>query len=190
MRETAVEAAPASTRPATGYEILRGAVPRAAVERALRHIHLDLVRNGLPVDTLGNWLWSTHWFPHLKWDEEILGLLEPVPARLRVGELCDPQIILHPPDSAVDHPLSPHVDQEPDWADGRPYRTILGIALTRGHAANGGLIVWPLTGADPEPVELEPGDVVVMDPSLPHTSGLNREGAIRYTVYFRYLEPK
>ena len=47
--------------------------------------------------------------------------------------------------------------------------------------------LWPLDGAEPEAVVLEPGDVVVMDPSLPHTSGLNREGALRYAVYFRFL---
>ena len=188
--ETAVGAPPAPAFAAAGYEILRGAVPAGAVERALRHIHLDVVHNGLPAETLGKWLWSTHWFPHLKWDEEILALLEPLPARLRVGELCDPQIILHPPDSGDDQQLTPHVDQEPEWADGRPYRAIIGIALSRGHPANGGLVVWPLAGGDPEPVELAAGDVVVMHPSLPHSSGLNREGAIRYTVYFRYLEPR
>jgi ectoine hydroxylase-related dioxygenase (phytanoyl-CoA dioxygenase family) len=37
-------------------------------------------------------------------------------------------------------------------------------------------------------LELEPGDVVVMHPQLPHASGLNREGAIRYAVYFRFLQ--
>ena len=31
-------------------------------------------------------------------------------------------------------------------------------------------------------------DVIVMHPKLPHSSGLNREGRIRYAVYFRYLE--
>jgi hypothetical protein len=28
-----------------------------------------------------------------------------------------------------------------------------------------------------------------MHPKLPHSSGLNREGAIRYAVYLRFLEP-
>ena len=50
-------------------------------------------------------------------------------------------------------------------------------------------MVWPLDGGDPVGVELGPGDVVVMDPTLPHTSGLNREGAIRYAAYFRFLTP-
>ena len=50
---------------ARGYVVLRRAVPRAAVEAALRHIHLDVARRGLPAGTIGPWLWSAHWFPHL-----------------------------------------------------------------------------------------------------------------------------
>jgi hypothetical protein len=159
-----------------GYEVLREAVPRTAVERALRHVHLDLLRNGAPAETLGRWLWSAHWFPHLKWDPEIVGLVEHLPAELREGELCDPQILLHPPDEGDDVELTSHVDREPEWANGRPYLRIVGVALSPNRRANGGLVVWP-------------GDVVVMDPELPHTSGLNREGAIRYAAYFRFLAP-
>jgi hypothetical protein len=170
-----------------GYDVLRGAVPPEAVARALRHIHLDLVRDGASAETIGTWIWSAHWFPHLKWDPEIVGLLDYVPDELREGELCDPQILLQPPDEDGDVQLTPHVDQEPDWANGRRYAHILGVALSPNHRENGGLVVWPLDGGDPEPIELEPGDVVVMDPALPHTSGLNREGGIRYAVYFRLL---
>jgi hypothetical protein len=83
-------AAAAATR---GYEILRGVVPADAIDRALRHGHLDIVRNGLPAAELARWLWSAHWFPHL-------------------------------------------------------------------------------------------------DPELPHSSGINRTGGIRYAVYFRFLEPR
>jgi hypothetical protein len=172
-----------------GYEVLRGVVPPKAVDRTLRHLHLDLVRNGAPADTLGGWLWAGHWFPHLKWDEEVVGLLEHVPEELRSGELCDPQILLQPPDLGDEVELTPHVDQEPPWADGRPYLRILGVALSRNRRSNGGLVVWPLDGGEEVAVELEPGDVVVMDPKLPHTSGLNREGAIRYAAYFRFLTP-
>jgi hypothetical protein len=172
-----------------GYEVLRGAVPAPAIDCVLRHIHLDLVRNGAPAETIGRWLWASHWFPHLKWDPEVVGLLEHLPEELREGELCDPQILLHPPDSCEDVALTPHVDQEPEWANGRPYVRIVGVALSPNRRSNGGLIVWPLTGGEAEPVELEPGDVVVMDPALPHTSGLNREGSIRYAAYFRFLTP-
>jgi hypothetical protein len=174
--------------PTRGYEILRGAVAPEAVDRVLRHIHLDLVRNGAPAETIGNWIWATHWFPHLKWDDEVLALLEELPPELRDGELCDPQLLVQPPDDCDDVELVPHVDREPDWAQGRPYARIVGIALSPNRASNGGLVVWPLDGGEPEAVELEPGDAVVMDPQLPHASGLNREGALRYAAYFRFLE--
>ena len=169
--------------------MLRDAVPPEAREDVLRHIHLDLVRNGAPAETLGKWIWSAHWFPHLKWDAVVVGLLDHLPAELREGELCDPQILLQFPDDCEDVPLSPHVDQEPEWANGRPYSRIVGIALTPNRPSNGGLTVWPLDVAEPEAVALDAGDVIVMDPALPHTSGLNREGGIRYAVYFRFLVP-
>jgi hypothetical protein len=175
--------------PATkrGYDVMRGAVPTHAVEGVLRHLHLDLVRNGAPAETIGRWLWSAHWFPHLKWDTAVLSLLEHLPEALREGELCDPQILLQPPDDCEEVRLTPHVDEEPAWANGRRYVRIIGVALTPNRRSNGGLVVWPLDGGPPEPVVLDPGDVVVMDPTLPHTSGLNREGAIRYAAYFRFL---
>jgi hypothetical protein len=171
-----------------GYAVLPNVVPRAAVEAALCHIHLDLVRRGLSEETIGPWLWSAHWFPHLRWDEPILGLAEHLPDELREGEQCDPQILLQPPDDCEDQPLVPHVDEEPAWAEGRRYRRIVGVALSPAHAANGGLVVWPFDADEPVSLELTPGDVVVMHPRLPHTSGLNREGGIRYAVYFRFLE--
>jgi len=172
-----------------GYVVLDQAVPGEAIDRALRHLHLDLVQRGLPADTLGSWLWSAHWFPHLRWDPPIVELASHVPADLREGELCDPQILLQPPDDGEEQPLVPHVDQEPDWANGRGYRTIVGVALTPAHARNGGLVVWPFDTGRQEALELAAGDVVVMNPRLPHSSGFNRDGAIRYAVYFRYLEP-
>lgn len=170
-----------------GYEILRAAVPGDVVEAALRHVHLDLVRRGLGPQTIGEWLWSAHWFPHLKWDDEILALFRALPAELQDGELCDPQILLQPPDDAEEVDLVPHVDREPEWASGRRYRRIVGVALSRGGEGDGGLVVWPLGKDEPEAVELEPGDAVVMDPLLPHASGVNRGGAIRYALYFRFL---
>jgi hypothetical protein len=171
-----------------GFEILRGVVPPAAVDRLLRHVHLDIVREGLPQEWLSQWLWSGHWFPHLKWDDEVVALVEHLPPELRSGDLCDPQILLQMPDESEDVELIPHVDEVPEWADGRPYARIVGVALTRNEAMNGGVHVWPLDGRPPQPVELDPGDVLVMDPLLPHASGLNRTGGIRYAVYFRFLQ--
>jgi hypothetical protein len=170
-----------------GYAVLRQLIPQDAVEAALRHLHLDVVRRGLPAETLGSWLWSADWFPHLKWDPPIVALASHLPVELRQGELCDPQILLQPPDDCDDQPLNSHIDQEPKWAEGRRYRIIAGAPLTPSRATNGGLVVWPFDGRR-EALELNPGDVIVMHPNLPHSSGLNREGAIRYAVYFRFLE--
>jgi hypothetical protein len=178
---------PLATR---GYAVLRGVVPRTAIEGALRHIHLDLVRRGVSAETIAPWLWSAHWFPHLKWDAPIAGLAEHLPDELREGELCDPQIVLQPPDDCDDQPLVSHADQEPDWAADRRYLRIVGVALSPAYAANGGLVVWPFGGGEPVALDLEPGDAVVLHPGLPHASGLNREGGIRYAVYFRYLAPR
>jgi hypothetical protein len=170
-----------------GFEVLRARVPIEAVDASLRHLHLDLVQRGASAETIGEWLWAAHWFPHLRWDREIVALVEHLPAGLRKGELCDPQIVLQPPDDGVEAPLESHVDREPEWAHGRNYARIVGIALSPNRASNGGLAVWPLDGGEVESVELEPGDAVVMHPTLPHASQRNSEGGIRYAVYFRFL---
>jgi ectoine hydroxylase-related dioxygenase (phytanoyl-CoA dioxygenase family) len=170
-----------------GYEVLRGVVPEAARDAVLRHIHRDVVSRGLPPERLNEWLWSTHWFPHLKWDPQVLALLQHVPEPLRDGELCDPQILLQMPDEGDEIELTSHVDRVPDWAGGRRYVRIVGVALTPCDRRTGGLVVWPLDGGACEPVDLEPGDVLVMDPRLPHSSGYNHTGGIRYCVYFRFL---
>ena len=186
----AIEASPLDLRIAErGYVVLRGAVPAEARDDALRLIHLDVVRNGLPVEWVGEWIWSAHWFPHLKWEPAIVALAEQLPPELRAGEICDPQILLQPPDDCEEQPLVSHTDQEPKWAAGRHYLRIVGVALSPAHARNGGLVVWPFDADQPEALELEPGDALVMHPRLPHSSGLNREGGIRYAVYFRFLGP-
>jgi ectoine hydroxylase-related dioxygenase (phytanoyl-CoA dioxygenase family) len=79
-----------------------------------------------------------------------------------------------------------HLDQEPDWAQSRRYLRIVGIPLSPWRRENGGLLVEGDDG--PEPVELDPGDAVRMDPDLAHSGGINLTGAIRYGVYFRWLE--
>jgi hypothetical protein len=170
-----------------GYEVLRDVVPTEERDAALRHIHRDILVHGLPPDRVSEWLWNTHWFPHLKWDAEVVGLLKHLPEGLREGELCDPQIVLHLPDETLEDGLTSHVDQLPEWADGRPYLRIVGVALSPNDRRHGGLVVWPLGGGDSEPVDLDPGDVLVMDPQLPHSSSYNRSGEIRYCVYFRFL---
>src|SRR3954471_15686521 len=142
--ETRILLAKTQTQTQAGYRVLRRAVPPEACERVLRHIHLDIARRGLPQEWLAEWLWNAHWFPHLRWDDEVTALLAHLPDAHRDGELCDPQIVGQMPDDPVDRELEPHVDQLPDWAHGRPYRRILGVALTPNVPGNGGLTVWPL----------------------------------------------
>jgi hypothetical protein len=166
----------AATQTSSGFDVVRQVVPPEAVDSVLRHIHRDVATRGLPQEWLSEWLWTAHWFPHLRWDDEVLALLEHLAPELRDGELREGE-------------LHAHVDQLPEWANGRPYRRILGVALTRNGPENGGLTVWPLDGRAPQQVALDPGDVLVMDPQLPHASGLNRTGSIRYCVYFRFLAP-
>lgn len=177
-----------ATETTRGYTVLRNAIPEEARDGVLRHIHRDMVERGLPQEWLSEWLWNAHWFPHLRWDAPVTALLGHLPAELRTGELCDPQIVLQMPDEGEPVELEPHVDRTPDWAGGRAYRRIVGVALSPNAQPNGGLVVWPLDGAPPHPVELDAGDVVVFDPQLPHTSGINRTGGIRYAVYFRFLD--
>jgi hypothetical protein len=176
-----------ATMESRGWAVVRGAVPRDAIEAAMRRLHLDVVERGLPKDVFDDYLQRMCWFPHLRWEPEILALAEHFPAELRRGEMCEPQILLQPPDAVDDWPIESHVDEPPPWAPGREYDTIVGIALTPSHQANGGVRVWPFDGEDPVPVELDVGDLLVMHPKLPHSGGLNREGSIRYAIYFRFL---
>jgi len=41
-----------------GYAVLPAAVPQGTLDAALRHIHLDIVRRGLPADWISKWIWD------------------------------------------------------------------------------------------------------------------------------------
>jgi hypothetical protein len=170
-----------------GYAVYRGLVSPSAIDAALRRVHLELLHLGLTAEQIAEYHETKVWFPHLRFEPEILALLDGVPDELKAGTICEPQILLHLPDDAQDWPLEPHVDALPPWASDRVYRLVLGVALTPGREANGGLMVWPFGGGGPLAVDLEPGDAVAMHPELGHSGGLNRRGAIRYAVYFRFL---
>jgi Phytanoyl-CoA dioxygenase (PhyH) len=169
------------------YEVVRGAVPRERVDAALRLLHADMLRRGIDAKELGEWLWAMHWFPHLRFEDAISALGEALPPRWQEGTRCEPQILLQFPHVGETEPdISFHVDQEPEWAQGRRYVRIVGIALSDWTTDNGGLVVQTEQGV--EPVELAAGDAVMMTPDLPHSGGVNRTGQIRYGVYFRFLE--
>jgi ectoine hydroxylase-related dioxygenase (phytanoyl-CoA dioxygenase family) len=167
------------------HEIARAVVPLELVDAALRLLHLDLLENGASAATLGEWLWGAHWFPHLKYEPAIVALAHALPPAWRTGTLSDPQILLQFPHVGAEPEITFHVDQEPDWADGRGYLRIVGVALSPWRRENGGLLVS--VGGEPAPVELDPGDAVMMTPDLPHSGGVNHTGTVRYGVYFRWL---
>lgn len=168
-------------------EIRRGVIASALIDDALRTLHLDLLRRGAAAAELGDWLWGAHWFPHLRYEPAIIALADALPADWRTGERCDPQILLQFPNDGPEPEITFHRDQEPHWAQGRRYRRIVGVPLSPWRADNGGLLVAHDGGV--RPVELDPGDAVMMDPQLLHSGGINRTGSIRYGVYFRWLEP-
>jgi hypothetical protein len=175
------------SEPATNrYEIRRGVVPGRLIDDVLRALHLDLLARGASAEELGSWLWGAHWFPHLGHSEPILALAGVLPADWRTGKRCDPQILLQFPHTGPEPEITFHVDHEPEWAMGRRYRRIVGVPLSRWHRGNGGLLVR--LDAEALAVELDPGDAVAMAPDLRHSGGINRTGAIRYGVYFRWLE--
>jgi hypothetical protein len=184
MPSLTVEMSDTATSP---LQIRRGIMPAALVDDALRLLHVDLLQRGASSAELGEWLWGAHWFPHLKHAPPMTALAEALPPSWRTGARCDPQILLQFPHVGPFPDVTFHLDQEPEWAEGRRYRRIVGVPLTPWRANNGGLIVKSSTGV--ECVEVDPGDAVMMSPRLLHSGGINRTGAIRYGVYFRWLEP-
>jgi hypothetical protein len=172
-----------------GIEVVGGAVEREAVDDVLRLLHIDLLERGASAEQLGSWLWGAHWFPHLNYDARVLALAEALPESWRTGTRCDPQILLQFPHVGAEPPITFHLDQEPDWAAGRRYERIVGVALSPWRADNGALLVG--SESAPTAIELDAGDAVMMAPDVPHSGGINRTGQIRYGVYFRWLgEPQ
>ncbi|MBV9818394.1 MAG: phytanoyl-CoA dioxygenase family protein [Solirubrobacterales bacterium] len=176
---------PPRSSPAT-FDIARAVIPPRVIDDALRILHLDLLERGATADELGRWLWGCHWFPHLNDDPRIVALADALPESWRSGERCNTQILLQFPHTGPEPEITFHLDREPDWADGRRYLRIVGIALSAWSAANGGLLVRP--DDQVVAVQLAAGDAVRMDPGLLHSSAINRTGGIRYAVYFRWLQ--
>jgi hypothetical protein len=183
-------------RDGDGWVVLPGVVPDGLVEAALRRLNLEILRCGITPEQIWDWKHGTFW-PSIRGDAAFLDLREPLEAYAgrRHGEAWgDAQLLLRFPDEAPEWPLTPHVDEVPDWAADRGYEAIFGVALSRAAAIDGCLAAWPGShrgehAAEPRLVELGRGDVVVMHPGLAHSSTLNRGGSIRYAVYFRLLGP-
>lgn len=171
------------------YWIGRSLVPDVVIDRALRVINLDIVKNGLTVADQTEYRNQTNWFPALRFKRDIVSLRAYIPTDLRMGVLCEPQILLQFPDADFG-PVTPHVDQPPPWSRGREYRCIIGIALSKNSPDNGGVRFW-LSDDEADVVSpvLNAGDIVAFHPNLLHSGGYNQTGQIRHMVYFRYLKP-
>lgn len=189
-----------------GYAVLRAVVPTPAVHAALRLLNLAIRRHGLSSEEIAE-CQQTTFFPHLRWEPEVWAVL-PEPAsrilRQREGdEWAEAQLLLRFPDESVPWPLVPHVDEPPGWAEGRPYRGIVGVALTDADVDHGPPCVWPgshrlgppsdRTGGPavaPDAavqVPMKAGDAIVMDPMLRHAGTLNLGPHVRHAVYFRLI---
>lgn len=178
-----------------GYATVRDAVPLEITDAALRRLHIEVVRRGLTADEIREWSVTT-FFPHLRWEPEILAVRDALEELVGVApgeDWADTQLLCRFPDEAADWPLSPHVDGAPDWAPERPYSVVVGVALTPSRHDDGCLVVWPRShrehacGGAPTRVELDPGGCVLMHPRLHHSSSLNRSPRPRWALYFRLL---
>jgi len=177
-----------------GFVVLRGAVDPSDVAVALRRLNLAIRQHGLSTDDIWTCQLAT-FFPHLRWEPEIWGVLPPRAPELlgwREGdEWGDPQILLRFPDEAQPWTFEPHVDTLPPGQEHRSYRGIVGVALTSAGPRDGVACVWPGSHRGERgqmtPVPLEAGDALVMHPLLGHTGTLNLGPTIRTAIYFRLL---
>src|SRR4051812_42582523 len=177
-----------------GYVVLPDAVSPTAVEAALRLLGLAIRRHGLSPQEILDCQQST-FFPHLRWEPAVWGVLPEGAAELldwaEGDEWAEPQILMRFPDDEQPWPLEPHLDESPPWAQGRPYRGIVGVALTKVGDVDGAVSVWPGSHAgrtaEPLSVTLGAGDALVMHPALQHSGSLNLGGSIRSAIYFRLV---
>ena len=180
-----------------GYLVLPRVVPECARRAALRLLNLEIRNRGLSAEEIISCQHAT-FFPDLRCHPVIQELFPPAAADLlglpEGAELAQPQLLLRFPDPEQEWPPQAHVDSPPEWAGGRRYLGIVGIALTPAGPEDGTVFVWPGShrGVDREPqaVPLDEGDAIVMHPALGHSGSLNLGPNIRYSVYFRPLEPR
>lgn len=180
-----------------GFLLLPRAVAPAAVRAALRMLNLAVRRHGLSAEEIAECQAAT-FFPHLRWEPEVWGVLPPSAAEVlgfaEGDEWAEPQLLLRFPDEDQHWPLSSHVDSAPPWATGRRYKGIVGVALTDVGPDDGAAQVWrgshrgPVEHG-PEPVPMSAGDALVMHPALEHCGSLNLGPNTRFAIYFRLLTP-
>jgi ectoine hydroxylase-related dioxygenase (phytanoyl-CoA dioxygenase family) len=177
-----------------GFVVLREAVDPDAVSVVVRRLNMAIRHHGLTPEEIAEWQ-MTGFFPHLRWEPEVWGVLPAAAADLlgwQDGDQWgDPQLLLRFPDEAPDRQFEPHVDAPPLWAPDRFFRGVVDVALTTAGADEGGAGVWPRShlGESSEmiPVPLAAGDALVMHPELGHTATLNLGPTVRMAVHFRLI---
>jgi hypothetical protein len=186
-----------------GYAVIPDAVAPGAVSAALRLLNLAIRRHGLSASEIAE-CQQTTFFPHLRWEPEVWGVLPGDAGRvlgLRDGdEWAEPQLLMRFPDEMEPWPVVPHVDEPPAWAGGRPYRGIVAVALTDAGVTEGVPCVWPgshrrseremtpdAADGDRILVSMKAGDALVMHPALQHAGTLNLGARVRHAVYFRLI---
>ena len=170
------------------FHIYSGLVPPRRCDSVLRVIHLDIRDHGLDPGVISEWNKTIAQFHHLRECREIMAIGDLLEEALDPpGERCTPQIVWQLPDRAPEDmkPWS-HVDVPPE---GTQFTVIAGVALTGWGSENGGLHVWRNNHDDSESeaLDLRPGDVVAFDPGQKHSPGINRSGAVRAGLYFRWM---
>lgn len=166
-------------------EIHQGRMNDSVVHAARRRIWLEARSTGLSLAQVKLYETEATWFPWIRMDSTILAT-RPISLRDAGEQWCEPQIVVQFPDPLQDIALTPHVDVEPDWAAGRKYSRIIGVALTTQWHLSGAIVLCP-PGADKVAPSLKPGDVVSFDPAIPHYSGLNMSSEPRVIIYHRLL---
>jgi hypothetical protein len=165
--------------------VRRKAIPQEVVNSALRRIYFELIDHPPPTEELLKWRLEKRWFPWLEKCPEIQCLVEFTNTGLSCASVSDTQIILHFPDRNT-RQERPHLDKA---QPGERLSKVVGIALTRSNRESGGLRIWEDIGLSTErwePVDLDSGDVVIMDGNTWHSGGPNLSGHVRVMVYFRF----
>jgi hypothetical protein len=178
------------------YVLRRQVIPQHARDAVKRLMNLELLNDS--TQSLRDYQRSMHWFPGLRWHQDVVALVDHLPHEWKHGVFCEPQLLLHfPHDPTVPEPeITYHLDREPPWAQGRKYVRIVGVALSPWTSASGG-VCFPgrVGGRGPRGIDvaftptMAAGDVLCIQPDQLHSPGINRTGDIRYAVYFRWLEP-
>jgi ectoine hydroxylase-related dioxygenase (phytanoyl-CoA dioxygenase family) len=165
-------------------EVRKNIISQQSVDDVLRMLHTELLTNTPSTETLGRWAHTASWFWHLRWDPEIMALMDQLPMEWRGGTICDPQILLQFPSDPAAEQEPFHVDETPEWSTDTHYHSIVGVPLTRWTPQNGAVrFAKGLNNS----ARLNPGDAVMFSGDQPHSGGINATGSIRYGVYFRWV---